>query len=260
MKFRENVIGFVLFLLILSAGSAAGNTGMEMLPETISRIKDSIVGVGTFQATRRPQIRLLGTGFTVQNGNYVVTNAHVIPEDLDAKHHEFLAVFPTSGKQGVVHPATVVKTDLDHDLCLLWFSGEPLPPMTIGDDALVREGELYAFTGFPIGAILGLYPATHRGLISAITPIVIPVHSGRELSGDMVERLKTPYLIFQLDATAYPGNSGSPLYSIETGEVIGIINMVFVKGTKENALTDPSGISYAIPSRYIKELIKDVMP
>ncbi len=27
-----------------------------------------------------------------------------------------------------------------------------------------------------------------------------------------------------LDATAYPGNSGSPLYDPETGEVVGIIH------------------------------------
>jgi hypothetical protein len=37
--------------------------------------------------------------------------------------------------------------------------------------------------------------------------------------------------------------------------VVGVLNMVFVKGTKEKALTDPSGISYAIPSRYLQALI-----
>jgi hypothetical protein len=31
---------------------------------------------------------------------------------------------------------------------------------------------------------------------------------------------------------------------------------VFVKGTKESALTQPSGITYAIPSRYLAELMK----
>jgi S1-C subfamily serine protease len=132
--------------------------------------------------------------------------------------------------------------------------------MTIDDDTQVREGGLYAFTGFPIGTVLGLYPATHRGIISAITPIAIPVNASGRLSGNMVERLKTPYSVFQLDATAYPGNSGSPLYDIETGEVIGIINMVFVKGTKENAITDPSGITYAIPARFIKKLTEAATP
>ncbi len=62
--------------------------------------------------------------------------------------------------------------------------------------------------------------------------------------------------MLQLDGTAYPGNSGSPLYETENGEVVGIINMVFVKGTKEAALTQPSGISYAIPAQPLIDLIQ----
>jgi S1-C subfamily serine protease len=62
--------------------------------------------------------------------------------------------------------------------------------------------------------------------------------------------------VFQLDATAYPGNSGSPLFDPATGEVVGIVNMVFVKGTKEAALAQPSGITYAIPSQHLLELLR----
>jgi serine protease Do len=62
--------------------------------------------------------------------------------------------------------------------------------------------------------------------------------------------------VLQLDATAYPGNSGSPLYDEKRGEVVGIVNMVFVKGTKESALTQPSGISYAIPVQPLVDLLK----
>ena len=61
-----------------------------------------------------------------------------------------------------------------------------------------------------------------------------------------------------LDATAYPGNSGSPVYDPESGDVLGIINMVFVKGTKETALTQPSGVTYAIPASHLRELLKSV--
>ena len=60
----------------------------------------------------------------------------------------------------------------------------------------------------------------------------------------------------QLDAIAYPGNSGSPLFDIERGEVVGIINMVFVKGTKEAALSAPTGISFAIPAKYLDALVR----
>ena len=63
------------------------------------------------------------------------------------------------------------------------------------------------------------------------------------------------YTVLQLDIVSYPGNSGSPLYDPGSGEVLGILNMVFVKGTKESALSNPSGISYAIPVSFLKALI-----
>jgi len=69
---------------------------------------------------------------------------------------------------------------------------------------------------------------------------------------------RLPFRVYQLDATAYPGNSGSPLYDPETGEVLGVMNMVFVKSTKENVLSDPSGISYAIPVEYLQRLLADL--
>ena len=125
----------------------------------------------------------------------------------------------------------------------------------LANDTMKKAGTDIAFTGFPIGAILGLYPATHRGYIAAITPDAIPVNNTDQLSVQMLKRLGGKQLIYQLDATAYPGNSGSPVYLPETGEVVGIINKVVVKDTKESALSSPSGISYAVPVHYINELL-----
>ena len=36
--------------------------------------------------------------------------------------------------------------------------------------------------------------------------------------------------------------------------------MVFVKGTKETALTQPSGITYAIPANHLRDLLQKVRP
>ena len=206
---------------------------------------------------RRPPAIVFATGFVVLDGQHVMTNAHAIPEKLDTQHKEFLALFSGQGKEATVLKATVAAIDEEHDLCLLSFEGKTLPPMTLGDDSKVNEGKIYAFTGYPIGAVLGLYASTHRGMISAVTPIAIPSNDIRPLDKKLADRLLSPYSVFQLDATAYPGNSGSPLYDINTGEVIGIINKVFVQGTKENAITDPSGITYAIPVEHVKKFLDD---
>ena len=63
-------------------------------------------------------------------------------------------------------------------------------------------------------------------------------------------------MVLQLDATAYPGNSGGPLLDADTGQVLGILNMVLVKASRESALSQPTGISYAIPVEHLRALIE----
>ena len=226
------------------------------LPDTIEHTLPSIVGVGSVQKTRRPPAKLTGTGFVVGDGRHVITNAHVIPEEINTARLEYLAVFTGKGKAPIVRQAVKVKQDKTHDLVLLRFEGEPLPALSLGQSSQVRAGEEYVFTGFPLGALFGLYPVTHRGMISSITPIALQSNAASQLDPTQIRRLRSPYDVFQLDATAYPGNSGSPLYHPESGKVMGIINMVFVKEGRENILAKPSGISYAIPSQYARQLLE----
>jgi S1-C subfamily serine protease len=228
------------------------------LESTLPQVRPSVVAIGTFQRTRSPQFRLMGTGFAVGDGSTVVTNSHVVPVVLDVDHMEELIVivFPNDGEQQV-RKATKLRNDPSHDLALLKIEGAPLPPMRLGDAASVREGQEIAFTGFPIVGILGLTPATHRGIVSAITPIVIPQATAGQLNEQAIQRIRSgAFKVFQLDATAYPGNSGSPVFNPETGEVLAIINMTWVKGSKEAALTSPSGITYAVPVAFLKALVE----
>jgi len=227
--------------------------------DTIARVKASVVAVGTVQKLRSPQFQFLGTGFAVGDGTLIATNAHVIGKPLAAGDDpELLAIAipsdsPQKAQVRVVQRASV---DAERDLALLRMPGPPLPALALRDSDTVREGEQYLLTGFPIGSVLGLFAATHRAMIAAVTPIAIPPGDARKLDAALIHRLQAgAFPVFQLDATSYPGNSGSPLYDPATGEVVGVLNMVFVKGTKENALTNPSGISYAIPSRHLRALI-----
>ncbi len=223
------------------------------LADTIDRIKTSVVGIGTVYGARHPTGEFIATGFVVGDGHHVITNAHTVPT-LDDDSREHLAVL--TGKTKVdVRRAHVVSTDAKHDLALLRMEGEPIEPLRFGYSSTVREGVVYAFTGFPIGMVLGMRPVTHRGIVSAITPIAIPQASTRNLNTRMIKRLRDPYDVFQLDATAYPGNSGSPLYEPESGKVIGVINKIFVKESKENVLAKPSGITYAVPAQYARAIL-----
>ena len=163
-----------------------------------------------------------------------------------------------AGQDFTFRPARVVAVDRGRDLAHLRLtSGAPLPALALGDSRAVLEGQALAFTGFPLGMVLGLNHVTHRAMLSAVTPIVMPSMSSRGLDARAITQLqRDPLKIFQLDGTAYPGNSGSPVYDPETGAVLAVINMVFVKGLKENAISSPSGISYAIPVQYVHELLQ----
>lgn len=225
------------------------------MPDMLQHIKPAIVAVGTVMPTRNPRAVFLGTGFAIADGRQIITNAHVVGKELDAAHLEQFAVFFRQDEREHMLIADLTATDQEHDLAILRLQDGKLPALEIGDSGRVKEGQLFAFTGYPIGMVLGLYPVTHRSIISAISPNAIPVIASRQLNVKMIKKLATPYEVFQLDATAYPGNSGSPLYDIDTGKVVGIINKVFVQGSKENAISNPSGISYAIPSEHIKQLL-----
>lgn len=251
-------VGLALGLALLAGAWPAAAPRASELIQTIKRVKPSVVGIGTFQATRRPPVRLLGTGFAVADGSHVITSKHVLPTSVDRENKEFIAIFTASGRQGQARPVTTVAVDNEHDLVVLKIAGKPLPALTLGDDTRLQEGQRIAITGFPIGPVLGLHAATYRGIVAAIAPAAIPQLSANRLDVRMIKELRARAPVFQLDATAFPGNSGSPLYDAETGVVYGVINSVFVKETKERVLQDPSGITYATPIRYARALLREL--
>lgn len=233
------------------------------LPDVIDAIRPSIVGVGTTYPERQPiggarPNQLLGTGFVIGDGRIVATNYHVVPTLLDYENRQALAVFVGRGRAARMRIAEVIAEDREHDLALLRIEGEPLPPLPLGDADGVREGEMMVFTGFPIGAVLGLFPVSHRGIVSSITPAARTADNAADLSPAQLRRMRNPFNVFQLDAIAYPGNSGSPVYRESSGEVIGVLNSVFIKESREAILERPSGISYAIPVTWLKALVDGI--
>lgn len=254
MKRRETFMVAALgFVALAHPVSSFGAT----LADTVPRVKTAIVIVGTYKATDNPRFQLRGTGFVVGDGSQVVTNAHVLPESTGLSEAPVLVV-QVRGADGrwQMRGAERLAHSDEYDLALLRMEGPAVAALSLGDSTRVREGDELAFTGFPIGGVLGYSPVTHRALVSSITEAALPSPSARQLQGRAVRGLRNgTFEIFQLDATAYPGNSGGPLFNPQTGEVVGVMNMVLIKGTRESALSQPSGISYAIPAVHVKELL-----
>jgi len=248
---------FAAVLLVCTAMPSSGGAAASDLVNTLKRIKAGIVAVGTYQTLRRPPARLLGTGFAVADGRYILTNAHVLPEKLDTAQKEHLAVFFGDDRTRFrARRVKVIDRDEQHDVALLLLLDGSLPALKLGLAENVSEGQPVAVTGFPLAGVLGFYPVTHRGIIAAIKPAAIPVVSARQLESKAIRVISGRIEVYQLDITAFPGNSGSPLYDAATGEVVGIVNSVFVQGLKtENTVIRPTGITYAIPVKYLRDLL-----
>lgn len=249
-------IAYKLYSLLLGSGllTITLNTHAADYSTTVSKIKPSIVAIGTHQPLRQPPVTFRGTGFVIGDGTLIVTNAHNIPEFLDPDKKETLVAITQEGTKKALIVTVIAKDDI-HDIAILKQSGSPLPSLKLGDSRKVKEGQEYLMTGFPIGGVLGYHPVTHKTMVSAITPAAQPVNNTRQLGPNILRRMRTKFNVFQLDAIAYPGNSGSPVYHPESAEVIGVLNSVFVKETKETILERPSGISYAIPVLHIHNLL-----
>ena len=242
--------GTLLAALLLPAIAVASDD----LPGTIAAVKPSVVGIGTMLPTRAPQVVFIATGFIVGDGLSVISNAHATQAARAAG--ETLGIVTGKGSQLAFRPASIATVDREHDLVHLRLTGLPLPSLRLAA-APPLEGTSLAFTGFPMGMMLGLIPATHRATLAAVSPIALPAPTSRSLDARALRQLKSSsFEIFQLDGTAYPGNSGSPLYDPATGEVVGVINMTVLKGTREGAISSPSGISYAIPARHVAALLR----
>lgn len=240
--------------------AAVAQVGDE-LPAIIARSKASVLPVGTYNPTGNPRFEFRGTGFVVGDGTLIATNFHVLPAGAEAGNPQMAVMTQRVGNEGQGRRAKVVATDRLRDLALLQVEGPPLPVLPLAAAGAAREGQSIALMGFPIGGTLGFSVVTHRGIVASLTTVALPAATAQQLDPRAVQRLREGnFEVLQLDATAYPGNSGGPVLDARSGEVIGVVNQVLVKGSRESALSSPTGITYAIPVAQLHELLKAPRP
>jgi serine protease Do len=162
--------------------------------------------------------RSSGSGFIIDPGGLVVTNAHVV-EDAD-----WVQVRLADGRR---FTGTVVGQDARVDLALVRIDGAAgLPTLPIGDSNRVRVGEFVLALGHPFG----LEQSVSFGIVS---------RKGAPLT------VAAPGFDFiQTDAAINPGNSGGPLVNM-AGQVVGVNSMAARNGS----------IGFAIPSNLVKLLV-----
>lgn len=247
-----------LAALLISSPTAWG----QSLAGLVARSKGSVVSVGSFSALRSPRFSFSGSGFVLGDGTLVATCLHVLPDLVASTERVELSV-QLRGERGDLEwrAAKVLVRDRARDLCLLRLEGSPAPALSLTEQEAADsvEGASVALMGYPLGGALGFSVVTHRGIVSSRVSSTAPAPSAGTLSDRAVLSARNgAFDLLQLDATAYPGNSGGPVINVDTGTVIGVVSMVLVKGTRESALSSPTGITYAVPAKYVSAMLKQI--
>ncbi len=167
---------------------------------------------------RRPSVAV-GSGFIVDKGGYIITNAHVVKDT---------AKITVRLENGDEFAAKVVGLDEETDLAVLKIeAGRDLPTVNLGDSDGARVGEWVLAVGSPFG----LARTVTAGIVS---------QTNRDTPGNSVFQR-----FIQTDAAINRGNSGGPLVNMK-GEVIGVNSQI------ATSTGDYNGVGFALPSNEAK--------
>jgi Do/DeqQ family serine protease len=167
----------------------------------------------------------LGSGVVISSDGYVVTNNHVIGDDV-------AEVTVTVGDHRDVK-AKIIGVDSWTDLALLKIEATGLPVIPWGDSSKLKVAEWVMAVGNPFS----LNQTVTLGIVSAL---------GRANVGI------TQYEDFiQTDAAINPGNSGGALIN-GRGELVGINTAIFSQSGGYQ------GIGFAVPSNLVRRVVDDL--
>lgn len=193
-------------------------------------LSESVVSISVYDEDEQPSTSTPiseGTGIIISEDGYIVTNSHVILDDVESN------VWITT-KSGDVYPVGIVGCDVRTDLAVLkcddarnWESA------SFADSDDLKVGQDVVAIGSPGGSSYS--NSLTRGIVSALD---------RPLSGSAVTYIQT-------DAAINPGNSGGPLANMN-GQVVGINTIKVVD-------TQYEGMGFAIPSVTIKKVADELI-
>jgi len=179
----------------------------------------------------------VGSGFVIEDGGYIMTNAHVVNGArriqivLPADNADGTLKTALSGKMRLVE-AQIVGVTTELDLALLKVEGLKLPALPLATYSTVHQGEMV----FAFGSPNGLRNSLTHGLVSAVA---------RQVSPD------SPQIFVQTDAPINPGNSGGPLVNIR-GEVVGVNTFIMSQSGGNE------GLGFAVPSATVRTVYRQL--
>lgn len=175
-----------------------------------------------------------GSGVVMQDDGYIITNAHVVLDEMTKEPAQELNVI---FDQGEPVPAVLIGADSKTDLAVLKVEKTGLTAASFGDSSSIKVGEKALVIGNPTGFVLA--SSVTQGIISGVNRSVPVNQSGETMT------------LIQTDAAVNPGNSGGALVN-RFGQVIGIISSKVSQVSYE-------GIGFAIPVNNVKTVVDEIV-
>jgi serine protease Do len=187
-------------------------------------------GDNEFFAPRDRRSLSLGSGVIISTDGYIVTNNHVIGENVRAASTEVTAALPDKREVR----GKIVGTDPATDIAVVKVNVAGLPALPWGDSGQLKVGEWVLAIGSPFQ----LSQTVTAGIVSA---------TGRAQLGfaDYEDFIQT-------DAAINPGNSGGALLNTR-GELVGINTGIFSQSGGYQ------GIGFAVPSNLARKIVSDLI-
>ena len=214
--------------LPVAPGAAPADQRTRSIRAIYAAVKDSVVPVRVSGAVSAGS----GTGFVIDKGGVIVTNAHVVKDAQDVQVRV--------EDKGDYLDADVLGVDEQSDLAVLRVdagAASKLKPLRLADSDKVQVGDATLAVGFPLG--LNRSASASSGIVSGV---------GRSLpAGNSPFKIER---VIQTDAAINPGNSGGPLLD-SAGRVIGVNTAILTAGGGGGSV----GVGFAVPSNMVRQVV-----
>ncbi|NQV13637.1 MAG: trypsin-like peptidase domain-containing protein [Parcubacteria group bacterium] len=225
------------------------------LPSIIKSNKNSIVLLAVVipGENKQSKISIRGTGFIVSEDGKFITNAHVyneIPKN-ELEHLEIKIPTETNDEDLTRYEgysAELIDMDKENDVALMQIKAEKKVKFEaidkFADSEQVKEGEKALFIGYPLATEL---LALGFGITMNSNSCIISAVKRRGADGSLH--------LFLIDTHTNNGSSGSPVFSEETGEVIGIVGGNISSSIPNTPIKVPANIGICRPIKYVEDII-----
>ena len=211
-----------------SPGAAPADQRTRSIRAIYAAVKDSVVPVRVTGAVSAGS----GTGFVIDKGGVIVTNAHVVKDAQEVQVR--------LQEKGDYRDADILGVDEQSDLAVLRVDAggaSKLKPLRLADSDKVQVGDATLAIGFPLG--LNRSASASSGIVSGV---------GRSLpAGNSPFKIER---VIQTDAAINPGNSGGPLLD-SAGRVIGVNTAILTAGGGGGSV----GVGFAIPANMVRQVV-----